>query len=85
MSKRSKVLIWSFEHGAWWRPNSWGYTTCRSEAGWYDRAEAEKIVEQANWGGECNEKVMELGQEDDRKCAIRSSRALTGAGKGETK
>jgi len=42
------VLIWSFQHRAWWKPESWGYTTHRSEAGLYDRAEAERIVLGAN-------------------------------------
>jgi hypothetical protein len=30
-----KVLIWSGEHLAWWRPNAAGYTTVRENAGVY--------------------------------------------------
>ena len=31
------VKIWSFEHDAWWRPDSRGYTTAEADAGLYDR------------------------------------------------
>ena len=48
-----KFLIWSEEHGAWWRAASydgttWGY--CRSivEAGRYTEAAANRIVVKAN-------------------------------------
>lgn len=34
------VLIWSGEHGAYWRPNSCGYTTLPAEAGRWTLAEA---------------------------------------------
>jgi len=43
-----KVRIWSFQHDAWWRPHSCGYTKNRAEAGLYDRARAEAIVKSAN-------------------------------------
>lgn len=43
-----KVMIFSLEHDAWWKPQSRGYTKDQDEAGWYDEAEAEKIVEDAN-------------------------------------
>ncbi len=36
-------LIWSNEHGAWWRPDSCGYTTIESEAGRYTLKEAQEI------------------------------------------
>ena len=42
-------LIWSIEHGAWWRPARYGYTTNIAEAGIYDQAEAERIVRKANY------------------------------------
>lgn len=29
---RQQVMIWSGEHGAWWRPNAEGYTTLKREA-----------------------------------------------------
>ncbi len=42
------VLIWSFEHNAWWRPGSHGFTTNIEEAGFYSRITAEEIVLDAN-------------------------------------
>lgn len=41
-------LIWSIEHTAWWAPNSWGYVQTALEAGRFSRAEAERIVADAN-------------------------------------
>jgi hypothetical protein len=41
-------LIWSIEHGAWWRPKQCGYTQSRLEAGIYSYKEAVKIVKEAN-------------------------------------
>jgi hypothetical protein len=41
-------LIWSEEHGAWWRPGRMGYTTSIREAGRYSLDEATEIVENAN-------------------------------------
>lgn len=41
-------LIWSIEHGAWWRPGRWGYTYVLAEAGRYSAREAAAIVEDAN-------------------------------------
>jgi hypothetical protein len=38
-----KYLIWSNEHGAWWKPNSHGYTTDRGDAGYYSLEEATEI------------------------------------------
>jgi len=34
------VLIWSDEHGAWWRPDGMGYTQRIEEAGLYNEDEA---------------------------------------------
>lgn len=36
-------LIWSHEHGAWWRPKCAGYTNSVNEAGRYKRDEALSI------------------------------------------
>lgn len=36
-------LIWSNEHGAWWRPGSFGYTSDIAEAGRYGKDEATRI------------------------------------------
>lgn len=44
----NRYLIWSFEHDAWWRPASIGYTKNRTEAGEYSFKEAMKIVLGAN-------------------------------------
>lgn len=45
-------LIWSEEHGAWWRPGDrdfvWGYTHFMTEAGRFTKADAEWIVERGN-------------------------------------
>jgi hypothetical protein len=48
MSNEDRWLIWSYEHDAWWRPGSWGYTRELAEAGRYSAAEAERIVARAN-------------------------------------
>jgi hypothetical protein len=41
-------LIWSFEHGAWWRPFGWGYTQDIDAAGRFNLEEASSIIENAN-------------------------------------
>lgn len=41
-------VIWSIEHTAWWAPDWQGYTIFLPKAGIYAKAEAEKIVRQAN-------------------------------------
>jgi hypothetical protein len=45
-------LIWSEEHGAWWRSGTvnqtWGYTHFITEAGRYTEDAANKIVARAN-------------------------------------
>ena len=38
--KAERFLIWSNEHGAWWRPGSAGYTIHAEAAGRYSHAEA---------------------------------------------
>lgn len=43
----ARYLIWSFEHQAWWRPNSNGYTTDLAQAGRYSQEEAGRIVTQS--------------------------------------
>lgn len=58
------VRIWSFEHRAWWKPQSMGYTKWKADAGLYERVEAEKIVSDANFvGGSINEVVVNLNGE----------------------
>jgi len=45
-------LIWSNQHGMWWRPGKRGYTGNIEEAGRYDRASAEAIVADATVNGQ---------------------------------
>jgi hypothetical protein len=33
-------LIWSHEHGQWWKSAAHGYTSSPAEAGWYNREDA---------------------------------------------
>lgn len=40
LERFDKVIIWSNEHRAWWRPNGRGYTTVKSEAGIYNIGDA---------------------------------------------
>ncbi len=46
----TKWLIWSIEHGAWWRAGERGYTLHREEAGEYSFEDAVRIVQGANIG-----------------------------------
>lgn len=55
-----KYLIWSEEHGGWWRPARWGYTQRMVEAGLYDATEAGDIVRGANMGRRFNEIAVPL-------------------------
>ena len=48
MDEKSIWLIWSNEHGAWWRPASCGYIRVIEEAGRYPRSEAQEICDGAN-------------------------------------
>lgn len=41
-------LVWSEEHGAWWRPGHMGYTQSIREAGRYSLQEAADICAKAN-------------------------------------
>jgi len=43
----SPYLIWSHEHGAWWGPGGFGYTSNMDEAGRYSREEAIRICRKA--------------------------------------
>jgi len=44
-------LIWSNEHGMWWRANHYGYTRYIEEAGRYELDEAVSIVRKASVDG----------------------------------
>lgn len=41
-------LVWSEEHGSWWRAGQRGYTTSILQAGMYTRVQADRIVREAN-------------------------------------
>jgi hypothetical protein len=41
-------LVWSEEHGAWWRSGGAGYTHSMEQAGRYTKAQAEAIVASGN-------------------------------------
>lgn len=43
-----EFVIWSFEHGAYWRPAEIGYTRELAEAGRYSKADADRIIASAN-------------------------------------
>lgn len=45
---KEEFYIWSFEHDAWWKPNSFGYTRSITEAGKYPLSEALNICKNAN-------------------------------------
>lgn len=47
--------IWSIEHAAWWAPDELGYTTDILQAGFYQQAHAQRIIEQSN-----QQQVMEV-------------------------
>lgn len=38
-------LVWSHEHGGWWKPSDWGYTPRAEEAGRYSYRDALKRCE----------------------------------------
>ena len=44
----ARYVIWSNEHGRWWRSNQCGYTAILSEAGRYCEIEATAICDGAN-------------------------------------
>lgn len=58
-----EYLIWSEEHGAWWRPARAGYTTSMAKAGRYTHKDALAIVDNANAGGAFCETAVQLTAE----------------------
>jgi hypothetical protein len=67
--KDNRYLIWSEEHGAWWKAGRTGYTRALVHAGRYGEAEAIGIVGEANrycQDGTFNEVAMPdpLGSEE---------------------
>ena len=55
---RPEWYIWSYEHNAWWKPNSRGYTHDLREAGRYGWSAATEILHHANFGDTINEAVV---------------------------
>jgi hypothetical protein len=53
-------LVWSHQHGAWWRAGRCGYTRDRRQAGLYCRAEAVAICADAGAGGRPGEPPAEI-------------------------
>jgi hypothetical protein len=40
-------LVWSNEHGGWWKAGGWGYSTGLNEAGHFSRDQAIRICRNA--------------------------------------
>ncbi|MEO3869379.1 hypothetical protein ABGB18_11155 [Nonomuraea sp. B12E4] len=62
-------LVWSNEHGAWWRPNRCGYTGDLWQAGRYTEKEAAEICRKAAHGwreGSLPPEVMVPAMENDQ-------------------
>jgi hypothetical protein len=57
-NERAIWLIWSNEHGRWWRPAQAGYTSLIEQAGRYPRSVADMIIRDSNWGGNINEMAV---------------------------
>lgn len=57
-----QVLIWSFEHNAWWGPGEHGYVETVDEAGRYSMWRAEQICLMANIPA-INEAIVPLWDE----------------------
>lgn len=56
----TRFLIWSNEHGQWWRDGEHGYTSNIYEAGEYLLERAVEICVQANLNG-LNEMIVPIG------------------------
>jgi hypothetical protein len=55
MPTDTRYYLFSIEHGAWWKPNGWGYTTDLKAAGRYSAEVAIEICNKANMTGELHE------------------------------
>lgn len=56
-------LIWSNEHGMWWKPGERGYTTLTHQAGRYSEADVERILAKAN-------EAAEPGRPNELACLV---------------
>lgn len=59
-ARDDEYLIWSHEHGAWWRPAESGYTVHVDAAGRYSRGEALAICHDARSGFQFNKPPSEI-------------------------
>lgn len=60
VADESFCLVWSHEHGAWWRPQSAGYTVHAEAAGVYTLSEARLISHKGRDGWRPGQKPDEL-------------------------
>lgn len=56
-------LVWSNEHGKWWKPGGRGYTSTIGEAGRYTRAAADRIVADSNYAPHIKNEIAVLAPE----------------------
>lgn len=63
VAMKTKYYIWSIEHKAWWKKNSWGYTKKIEEAELYSLSEAKEVCVSRN-GFESQPKVEMVAQSD---------------------
>lgn len=56
-------LVWSNEHGKWWKPGGRGYTSTIEEAGRYVRAAADRIVAESNYAPHIKNEIAVLAPE----------------------
>jgi len=77
-------LIWSIEHGGWWRPGGYGYTLNVAEAGRYAFPETLTILARANFVkvNECAIPLEAVGRSPlpDRLIAVLRQEVRNGAG-----
>lgn len=67
-----EYLIWSEEHGAWWRPARCGYTRSMKEAGRYSLKDAEEVTIAANLGETFCEVPVRVSLAIQHACAMPS-------------
>lgn len=53
-----KYLVWSIEHGAWWKPGGMGYTRDRDKAGRFTLPAAVEAVHSGDSTGDVPEEAI---------------------------